>query len=151
MTPNQQLQEMIDRYEPRIAAIARGALARLRRLMPGAVQLVYDNAYALVVGFSATDRASEAVLSVAIFPKKVGLCFIWGADLPDPDGLLQGDGKQVRHIRVNAAAELDRPAVKRLIRVAIAASESPFAKRGATMQIRAISGKRRARRPVPKR
>ena len=50
--------------------MARGALTRLRKLMPGAVQLVYDNAYVLAIGFSATDRASEAVLSVAKLPPR---------------------------------------------------------------------------------
>ncbi|MFM9996012.1 MAG: DUF1801 domain-containing protein [Phycisphaerales bacterium] len=152
MTPRQQLEEFIGEYSPPVARVARGALARVRRLLPGAVQMVYDNAYALVIGFGATDRASQAVVSIAIYTDHVTLCFIWGVDLADPDGLLQGGGNQVRWLRLAAAADLDKPVVKRLIRAA-AASPTPFdtkTKRG-VMQIRAVSGKKRPRRPAEKR
>src|ERR1051326_2867659 len=142
MNPELQFRKMLGQYDAPVAAVARGALARFRKLMPGAGQMVYDNADALVVGFSATDRASEAVLSVVVRPKHVAICFIWGKELPDPEGILQGSGNQVRHIRLAAASDLDRTAVKSLLRAAIAASESPFAPRGGTMQIRAVSGKR---------
>src|SRR3954465_7982864 len=145
--PRKQLEAMIAPFEPEIASIARGALARLRRLLPGAVEMVYDNPYALVVGFGATAKASEAVVSIAVFPRKVSLCFIWGATLPDPGGLLQGSGSQVRNIRITAPGDLDTPKVRRLIRAAAAASGTPFSKgRGAT-EIRAVSGKKRPRRP----
>ena len=50
------------RYSPAVAACARGVLVRLRKQVPGAVELVYDNYNALVVGFGATERASDAVL-----------------------------------------------------------------------------------------
>ena len=38
--------------------------------------MVYDNYNALVVGFGPSERASEAVVSLAIFPKWVTLCFL---------------------------------------------------------------------------
>jgi hypothetical protein len=148
-SPREQLDEMISRFSPPIASLVRSALPKLRRLLPGAVELVYDNSYALVIGFSATDRASEAIISIAAYPKKVALCFLWGALLADPEGRLQGGGRQVRHIRLNTASDLDDPGVKRLIRAAAEASETPFdpvRKRG-EMQIRAISANRRPRRP----
>jgi hypothetical protein len=137
---------MLARFDPDIAELGRAAITHLRKLMPGAVQLVYDNAYALVVGFGATDRASEAVLSVAIFPRKVSICFLWGAELPDPDGLLQGGGRQVRHIRLAARATLGQPSVKRLLLAAIRGSDSPFRKSGGSIQVRAVSQKRRPRK-----
>ena len=146
MTPRQQLEEMLDRFDPAVSALARGALERVRRLVPGAVQMVYDNTYALVVGFSATDRASEALLSVVIYPRKVSLCFIWGATLADPDHLLQGEGRQVRHIRLNAVPDLDAAPVRRLLRAEVDASETPFAGKRGRMEIRMVAKKRRARR-----
>lgn len=145
MTPNEQLERAIDEYTTEVADVARGALARLRKLAPGAVQLVYDNAYALVIGFGATDRASEAVLSVAIYREHVTVCFLWGAELPDPEGLLQGAGRQVRHIRLAAAKDLDRAAVKTLLRAAVAHSETPFSKTGGRMEVRAVSKNKKPR------
>jgi hypothetical protein len=42
----------------------------------------------------------------------VGLCFIQGARLPDPHGLLVGSGKQTRFIRLRSAARLAEPEVE---------------------------------------
>ena len=107
-----QLESFIERYPPEIGALARAALAKLRKRLPGAVQLVYDNYNALVVGFGPSQRASEAILSIALYTKWINLFFLHGADLPDPEKLLKGGGKQVRSIRLGSASDLDQPAVR---------------------------------------
>jgi len=54
----------------------------------------------------------------------VNLCFLQnGASLADPDGLLRGGGNQVRNIILDAAATLDRPAVKALMADALNAAK----------------------------
>ena len=60
-SPEVQLATFIERYTPEIGALARAVLARMRALVPGAVELVYDNYNALVIGFGPTERASDAV------------------------------------------------------------------------------------------
>jgi len=35
-------------------------------------------------------------MSIALHPRRVNLFFLHGAKLPDPDGLLEGDGARVR-------------------------------------------------------
>ena len=87
--------------------------------MPAATELVYDNYNALVFGFGPTDRASEAILSLALYPRWVTVFFLRGAELPDPENLLQGTGRQVRSIRLGAASDLQSPAVEALIAEAI--------------------------------
>jgi hypothetical protein len=54
-------------FTPDVVATARAALQRLRKQVPPAIELVYDNYNGLVVGFGPSMRASEAVLSLAIF------------------------------------------------------------------------------------
>ena len=49
----------------------------------------------------------------------VYLSFIHGAALPDPNGLLQGDGKAMRKIPIRSSADIRRPAVKRLVQASI--------------------------------
>ena len=56
-----QLAGFIAKYSPEIAAHGRAALPILRRQVPGAVELVYDNYQFLVVGFGPSERASEAL------------------------------------------------------------------------------------------
>src|SRR4051812_40760037 len=104
VSPAKQLNAFLDRFSPEIAAKARAARAALRRQLAGAVEMVYDNYNALVIGFSPTERPSDAVLSIVIYPKKVSVCFIEGRHLADRQGLLQGGGNQVRFITLDRAA-----------------------------------------------
>lgn len=55
--PAQRLQSFIAKYDPHIATLARSARSKLRKRMPGAIELVYDNYNALAVGFALTERA----------------------------------------------------------------------------------------------
>ena len=57
-TPAAQLEAFIRKYTPELAAEGRVALRMLRRLLPGAVELVYDNYQWLVVGFGPSEKAS---------------------------------------------------------------------------------------------
>ncbi len=141
---------MLALYDPAIARTARGVLARLRKQLPGAVELVYDNYNALVVGFGATERASDAVLSVALYPRWVTLFFLDGRKLVDPKGLLEGDGKQVRRITLAGAADVESAAVRALIRQAVRAASPPIDAHGKRrMIIKSVSKQQRPRRPGP--
>jgi hypothetical protein len=151
-TPARQWAAFLSKYDPKIAALARAALARMRTYVPGAVEIVYDNYNALVVGFGPSERASEAVMSIALYPRWVTLFFLKGAVLPDPARLLKGSGTRVRHIVLGDVAVLDRPPVRALIRQALAQANPPIdAKARRRMAIRSVSEKQRPRRPTPAR
>jgi hypothetical protein len=147
-TPAQQLAACLAKFEPRVAAAARAALSRLRKRLPGALELVYDNYNALAIGFGPSDRASEVIFSIAVYPRWVSLFFLQGAKLPDPDRILSGNGKQVRHIVLTETAILARPAVKKLMAVALASAKKPLdPKQRRRLIIKSISAKQRSRRP----
>lgn len=95
-SPEKQLAGFIARFTPEIAAVAEAALVKMRACVPGAIELVYDNYNALAIGFGPTERASDAILSIALYPRCVYLFFLWGANLPDPQKLLKGSGKRAR-------------------------------------------------------
>ncbi len=117
----------VDKYTPTIAAQLRDARRRLRARFPRGVEMVFDNYNALVFGIGPTDRSRDSFISIAGYPKWVTLFFLDGAGLHDPAGLLQGDGKQVRGIRLKTAADLDSPAVAALIAQAIAVHRDALA------------------------
>lgn len=142
-----QLNAFLSKFDPPIAGVARGARAKLRRLLPGALELVYDNYNALVIGFGPTDRASDAIMSIAVFPRWVSVFFMHGAQLADPDGLLRGSGKRARHIVLEGPATLDQPGVKGLVKAAV--SSHPKALGPARLRrtiIKSVSAKQRPRR-----
>ena len=148
-SPQTQLDAFLDKYTPAVATLARACLAKMRTRLPGAVQLVYDNYNALVIGFGPSERASEAVFSIALYPRWVTLFFLQGAGLPDPKHLLKGSGKVVRHIVLASAADLDQPAVQGLMSTALKRAEpaiDPDAP--GSLVIRSISAKQRPRRPA---
>jgi hypothetical protein len=149
MTPaERELQTFIDRYTPEIAALARACLKKMRARLPGAAQLVYDNYNALVVGFGPSKRPSEAIFSLALYPRWVTLFFLQGAGLPDPDTVLQGSGKVARHVVLASAADLDSPAIQSLMTVALnRAKVAMDPETRGSLEIRAIAPKQRPRRP----
>ncbi len=50
----------------------------------------------------------------------VNLGFFQGASLNDPDGLLEGSGAKMRHVKIRAIADADRPEVRELLAAAVA-------------------------------
>lgn len=149
-SPAKQLASFMAKYSPSIAKEGRAALARIRRLVPGATELVYDNWNGLVVGFGPSARPSEAVVSLLMASDHVTLCFIQdGPSLPDPQKLLKGSGNVVRHVRLTSARDLDAPAVRALVKTAVARSDVPFATgKRRELVIKSISPKQRPRRPL---
>ena len=114
------IEAFVAKYTPAIAAQLRDARQRLRARFPRGVEMVFDNYNALVFGIGPTDQSRDSFISIAGYPKWVTLFFLDGAGLHDPDGLLEGDGKQVRGIRLKTPAALDSPAVAALIGQAVA-------------------------------
>ena len=150
LTPARQLAALMNDYTPAVRKTAQAALRKLRRQVPGATEMVYDTYNALVIGFAPGVRASEAILSIGLYPKWVNLYFLEGALLADPGGLLKGSGKRVRTLRLDyGAAVLDEPAVKALIAAAIDNADSPFDARGRRrVLLKSMVTRRRPRRAL---
>lgn len=147
-----QLAGFIAKYDAPLARQIRRARARLRARLPGATEFVYDNYNGLVIGYGASDRPSEAIVSLVAYFQRLSLCFLDGASLPDPKQVLRGDGNVVRHVRLETPSTIDRPEVRALIREAIAASEPPFARgRHGRTVVRAIAANQRPRRAPARR
>ena len=65
-TPKQQLDGFIARFTPGIARLIKACHASMRKRVPGATELVYDNFNALVIGFGPTDRASKVIFRLVL-------------------------------------------------------------------------------------
>jgi hypothetical protein len=147
-SPQAQLNAFLSKYSVEMQALTKKVLAGMRRRVPGAVELVYDNYNALVIAFAATEHASDAILSIAAYPRWVNLFFAHGATLLDPKKILQGGGKAFRHVVLREAADLDDREIGALIKRALEAAPKPIdpGSRRRTV-IKSISAKQRPRRP----
>jgi hypothetical protein len=129
-----QLERIIAKRSPEMATLTREVLATMRSRLPGATELVYDKKNSLVIGFCPDDRASDVINSVAVYARWINLYFFEGDALPDPEGLLQGEGSMVRYIRLTSADDLNRAAVKALMKAALKAADVPL-KKGAKRRV----------------
>jgi hypothetical protein len=148
-TPAKQLADFLGKFDPMVAALARGTLSKLRNRLPGAFELVYDNYNALAIAFSPTDTSSAAVFSIAVYPRWVSLFFSQGARLRDPNSMLKGSGNQMRHIVLANSDDIQRPEVEALISEALKLAGNPIDARGRRrLIIKSIAAKQRPRRPI---
>ena len=146
-----QLNSFVDKFEPKNQALIRAARKALRKRLPAANELVYDNYNFFVVGYCSTERPSDSILSIAAAANGVGLCFIHGASLSDPHKILLGSGKQTRFIRLESAETLARPEVEALIAAAVVKSKVPLVASGkGKLIIRSVSAKQKPRRKITK-
>jgi hypothetical protein len=146
-TSERQLAGFIDKFDAKNAALIRSVRKVLRKRLPSANELVYDNYNFFVIGYCSTERPSDCIVSIAAGASGVGLSFYYGATIPDPHKLLLGSGNQNRFIRLESAATLARPEVEELIAAAIAQGETPLPRSGkGKLIIRSIAKKQKPRR-----
>jgi len=143
-----QLAGFLAKFTPEIEAQTEAALSRMRSRLPDALELVYDNYNALAIGFGPSERASEAIFSIAVFPKWISLFFLQAKGLHDPTNILCGQGKVVKHIVLKDVSMLDEAPVQALMDEALALAKVPLSE--ATEHriiIKSISAKQWPRRP----
>jgi len=146
-----QLAGCIDKFTPEMAKSIRAVRAALRKRLPTANELVYDNYNFFVIGYSSTLRPSDCFSQLVADAHGVRLAFYYGSTLPDPAGILLGGGSQNRFIRLGSARDLSKPEVDALIRAAIAQCKAPLRATGpGTLVIRSVSAKQRPRRVAAK-
>src|SRR6266566_8387935 len=87
----------------------------LRRLIgsvaPEAHEIIYHDA----LGYGPTDSGFDRILYVTVFEKHINLGFFFGGFLNDPQGLLLGSGKRMRHIKIEYMQDSDNQAIKSLL------------------------------------
>jgi hypothetical protein len=146
-SPVKQLNAMVARFDPAVQKVVRAARTKLRKRMPAAVEMVYDNYNALAIAFASSERRGDWIVSLAVYARGVNLYFIYGIALPDPHGLLQGSGNRGRFVRLDSAAMLDRRDIQDLIAAAVAEADTPLPARGRGYTvIKSVSPNQRRRR-----
>ena len=97
------LNALIGKFDAKDQQLIRAVRKAVRKRLPTANELVWDNYNFFVIGYSPTERPSDSIISIAARANGVGLCFIHGAALPDPKKVLLGGGNQTRFIRIEVS------------------------------------------------
>jgi hypothetical protein len=127
--PDPEYLKLLLPYGEVIQKIALAARKLILEEAPAASEFVYE-VYTIADHFTFTERPGDAFVFTTTHANWINLGFNFGSLLPDPDGLLRGEGKWIRHVRIAQAADLDAPGVRELVRAAIAQAERPEGKPG---------------------
>ena len=113
------LADLLETHSPEIRVI----VSRLRHLVKEIVPQVKEQ---VKVGWhSISFRHPRQGYFCGIFPRTDHVLFLfeYGILLPDADNILEGDGKQVRYVKVYAKEEIDRTKLMELVTAALALPE----------------------------
>jgi len=140
------LAEFLRPYDPPIRKLA----LALRKLVISEVapchETIFRTSYTVAFLYSPNGHFTESFCHVTVHRKHVNLAFLRGSLLPDPDGVLEGDGAWMRHIHVKLPADLDRPELRAFVRAACAEAEhTPSGGRVTSVVKRGKAFKRRIR------
>jgi hypothetical protein len=114
---------MLSRYDLSVGELALALREMVLEEAPTAVERLVQ-VYALVFWYSLTGKMSDAFVQVVIYTKGVNLMFNRGAELDDPHGVLVGEGKIIRHIKVRKPEDLKNPHLRKFIRAALKHAKS---------------------------
>ena len=108
----------LDATAPAVADIARAVRLTVLGDFPGAIEWFDPGNGLLAIG----SRRAMRDLLFAIIPHKahVNLQLADGAELPDPNGRIEGTGKRIRHVKVRTVEEADAPWVRAVIAAELA-------------------------------
>lgn len=102
---------------PAIAEVARKARALVLDVLPEVFEVVW--AVQKNAGYgTGPKKQTEHFCWISPASAHVTLGFNYGTELPDPGQLLEGTGKKFRHLKLATVADVDRPAVRALIKAA---------------------------------
>jgi hypothetical protein len=113
-----EFEQMLAPHSPVVAETARALRRVLAAAFPEAVEQVDSGNKLLAVGRSMQMRD----LTFAIIPHSahVNLQLPDGVDLPDPDGMIEGTGKRIRHIKVRSVEAAASPALRAIVDAQVA-------------------------------
>ena len=97
--PDPQYLELLQPYGYLIQKLALAARKLILEEAAEASEFIYP-VYTIADHFSFTDRPGDAFVFTTTHANWVNLGFNLGSLLPDPDGLLRGEGKLIRHVRL---------------------------------------------------
>jgi len=150
-TPEAQLRSYIDRLDPKNQKLIRSVRAAVCKRFPTANELGYDYSSHVVISYSPTEHAIDAIVAIDARAEGVRLYLMQGPKLPDPKGLLQGSGGMARFVCLESASRLAHPDVKALIAAAISQAKVPLPSKGkGTLFMRGRAAKQPPRRKSKK-
>ncbi len=117
--------ELVAGFDSEIMSISRNLRALILKIHPDVVEVVRlgDGAASYGIG---PKKMSEAYCYIMPKESYVNLGFYYGVSLADPAELIEGTGKNLRHVKVRTMKDIRKPALRELIKAALAERRKVF-------------------------
>jgi hypothetical protein len=109
-------------YSPQVREIAVKAREVILSVLPGVSEKVYPGWK--VIQYAAGTNREDVFAVISPQKERVNLGLANGAGLPDPEGLLEGTGVGIRHVKLTSPEAASAPAVRTLVQGALTATKN---------------------------
>jgi len=116
--PDPQLLGFLEAYDRHIADLALALREIILEEVPEASESIYQ-VYTVAIWFGFSGRMKDMFCYISTNARHINLGFPRGSSLPDPNHVLEGDGKAMRHIKFASQRDLERTFVRRYIHASI--------------------------------
>jgi hypothetical protein len=113
------LEQLLSAYSPEIRVLAMKARTLILKTIPNIQEQV--DLPGKLAGYGFSPKYADTICVIMPAKTWVTLGIARAVELPDPSKLLEGAGKVHRHVRLRAPAEVNSPALRKLLRAAPAA------------------------------
>jgi hypothetical protein len=115
---NTAIDDLLQPYSPQVQKLALASRKFILRIIPKAIEMVDPKSK--VIGFGFGTGYKDMICSLMPAKTWVTLGIAGGAELPDPQKLMEGAGKIHRHVKLKTGADLKNPALEALLKAALA-------------------------------
>lgn len=112
-------EEILDGASPEMEAIARRLRVMMADAYPGAYEVPWPRQRIAGYGVG-PKKMSQHFAYIALATNHVNLGLYYGAHLEDPEGLTEGTGKNLRHVKLRSVHDADHPPLRQLLDAAVA-------------------------------
>jgi hypothetical protein len=116
--PDPQLLGFLEVYDRPIADLALALREIILEEVPDASESIYQ-VYTVAIWFGFSGKMKDMFCYITTNARHINLGFPRGSTLPDPNRVLEGDGKLMRHIKFASQRDLERSFVRRYIHASI--------------------------------
>jgi hypothetical protein len=111
--------DVIREHSPQVKKIAQYLRRLTAGVHPDAIEVPRpaENHASYAIG---SGRPSEVFAYICPLKDYVRFGFYYGGELPDPEALLVGSGKRLRHVKLYTLEQAERPAIRALLAAAVA-------------------------------
>ena len=113
--PETQIAQYLEPFDDKIVSLAQALRHFLLSETKPKYELVGDSTISVNIGYGFTQKSWDCYCAIIVYSMHINISFPAGASLPDPQGILQGAGKKIRHMKVKDTSYLKVQEVREIL------------------------------------